>query len=232
MRRLPLLLLLLILLAGSPPGKASAVQEEPPTAQPGQPTPTPAAGEAEPQILSPGRGQALQGSVPVVVDTTTTDFQSVELTFAYADDPTGSWFWIYQGVQPVTGTMLVLWDTSVLTDGNYRLRMQVNFSDGRQETVFVEDLRVRNYTPVETNTPMPPTPTPTSAPAQSATPLPAQATPTTLPTPAQPTVIPPNPAIVERVDLAASAALGAMMVFGLFSLGALYRLARSLRRRR
>jgi hypothetical protein len=214
------------------------------------PTPTPPVqtnqatplGGDEIQIISPKDGQALQGSVPVVVDTTLLNFQTVELTFAYSDDPTDTWFWIYQGIQPVTGTMLVLWDTSTLTDGNYKLRMQVTFTDGSQQSVTIQDLRVRNYTPVETGTPLPPTPLPTRTPASTPTSLPAgsiqpsaaanPAAPVITAPVAQPAVVLGNPVSLDREDLLVSVGFGILVVFSLFLLGIIYRSARALRRRR
>ena len=173
-------------------------------------------------IQSPKSGQTLQGSVPVVVDTTVEGFQSVELSFSYANDAGGTWFLIYQGLQPVTGTMLALWDTSTITDGDYTLRLLVTFTDGSQKTSLRPDLRVRNYTPVETSTPAPLKPT--TAPAPAAT---LQASPVPTEKPLQPTAAPTlsgptNPAEIGQRDVLQSIARGVAGVFGLFLLGMLY----------
>jgi len=234
MRYLKSLVLFTVLAASLPMSAGQARQEQPTQPAPLQTILPTEQSDGSVQIISPKTGQALQGSVPVVVDTTTTNFQSVELTFGYMDDPTQTWFWIHQGIQAVTGTMLVLWDTSKLTDGNYQLRLQVNFTDGSQQTAVVRDLRVRNYTPIETSTPAPPTAvqtitikTTTATPALSA---PIQAT-TALSTrtPAAPFK---NPVSVSRQNILSSAGLGILTVFGLFALGLVYQAARSLRRRR
>jgi hypothetical protein len=184
----------------------------------------------EVQILSPLPGQALQGNVPVVVNTTTSDFKSVELTFGYNDDPSGTWFLIYQGIQPVTGTMLVLWDTSTITDGDYILRMVVSFMDGSQKMILVPGVRVRNYTPVETSTPEPVQPTETRVPVNTATatlaPIPTQPPQAT---PVGQTPIRPNAAELTQADVFSSVGKGILAVIGLFTLGLIYSAARTLR---
>jgi hypothetical protein len=194
------------------------------------------------QIISPKDGQALQGSVPIVVDTTTLNFQTVELAFAYADDPTDTWFWIYQGIQPVTGTMLVLWDTSTLTDGDYKLRMQVTFSDGSLQTAIIQDLRVRNYTPVETSTPPPPTPQPTRTPEITPSLFPSGSVQTEAAAVKTAATAPPaltapgvpigNPAALDREEILVSAGIGVLVVFCFFLLGLTYRSARTLRHKK
>lgn len=227
------LVLIAMLLSALPTVMAEARQEEPTP-----PAPSPASSTIEPaanavQILSPKDGQALQGSIPVVVDTTVTNFQSVELAFAYMNDPGETWFWIHQGIQPVTGTMLVLWDTSTLTDGNYQLRMQVTFSDGSQRSTTVKDLRVRNYTPIETSTPAPVTAMPTQAPPTSTrTPVPPVITQTLPSSPsAESATSNGNPITLSRTRVTTSAGLGILTVFALFALGTVYQAARSLRRK-
>ncbi len=82
---------------------------------------------------------------------------------------------------------------------------------------MVEGLRVRNYTPIETDTPAP---TATQAPGE---PPPPTLTPTASPTPvyATPTPLPPNPLQVstqEVTDTFLRGALGAAAVFALLGL--------------
>ncbi|MDZ4158471.1 MAG: hypothetical protein U1B80_01660, partial [Anaerolineaceae bacterium] len=61
---------------------------------------------------------------------------------------------------------LGIWDTTTITDGDYRLRVLVRLTDGRQLTTEVPSLRVRNYTPKGYYTPveMIPTATPVEMP--------------------------------------------------------------------
>lgn len=230
MRHALFFLFLFLMLMGLSAGHVDARQELQ------IPSATPPPGSAL-QIISPKPGQALQGSIPVVVDTTVENFQTVELTFRYTNDPTETWFLIYQGIQPVTGTMLVLWDTDAITDGDYILRMVVTFEDSNQKAITAPDLRVRNYTMVETNTP-PPAP-PTSTPAPPATPTPfARTTSAPLVTQfatevaIQITPIPTNPAELNRSDILTGAGKGAIAVVGFFILIGIYHRIRSKGRNR
>jgi len=207
---------------------AARPAQEAPTATPAdQPNPQAVAQNA--QIISPQPGQALQGNFPVVVDTTVQKFQSVELTFAYANNPTQTWFLIYQGIQPVSNGPLAAWDTSLITDGDYHLRMVVTFLDGSQQTVEVKGVRVRNYTPVETDTPLPVTPTPLPALADTLVPTVTPTYTPGLPRPSE-TPLPPNPAVLSQADIWLHAGEGALVIFGLFALGSLYYALRRLSR--
>ncbi len=211
MRRLPFLLLLFLMLIALSVNAAQARQLD----QQSTPTPQP---DDTIQILSPQTGQALQGSIPVIVNTTLENFQTVELTFGYAQDPSQTWFLIKQGIQPVTGTMLALWDTGMLTDGDYNLRMEVTFKDSSQKSVTVTGLRVRNYSPIETNTPLPPQPTATAAPARTPTFTPPFA-PSQVPpaAPPSPTPLARNPAELDQQELLDYAIKGVLIVVGLFA---------------
>jgi hypothetical protein len=106
---------------------------------------------------------------------------------------------------------LAEWDTSTLTDGNYILRLVVNRTDGSRVVVIVPSLRIRNYSPVETSTPTPP-----STPAASPTSLPGSGpnpTMTALPsaTTVPPTItpLPTNPAVLSQHDVSTSLLRGA-----------------------
>lgn len=214
-------------------GYAGALQQQPiPTTTPSTDSAliTPA-GDQEPQIISPTPGQALQGNVPIVVNTTLQNFQSLELTFTYSGESTASWFLIVQGIQPVINDTLVQWDTSTITDGDYDLRLEVTLIDGRKQTAIVKGIRVRNYSPVETETPTPAPPTATAAPAD--TPLPT-ITPSGAPSASPPTAtpIPSNPAALDEREIWISVGKGALAIAGLFALGGLYQMAHTGRRRR
>lgn len=191
-----------------------------------QSTPPPVA------ILSPQPGQALQGNVAIIANTAVPDFQSAELSFAYMDNPTNTWFFITQSNQPVTGSQLAEWDTSALTDGNYTLRLVVIKKDGSQLVAAVPGLRVRNYTPIETNTPAPPAPTVTPAPGSIPQPV-ATATPLPSPSlaPLAPTPLPPNPAQFGAQDMILSILQGILVIVAVFSVVGLYIAFRKLNRK-
>jgi hypothetical protein len=156
-------------------------------------------------IDSPRPGEAIQGIVAVIGSSDVNGFASAEISFEYMDDPTGTWFLIANNVQPVSKNTLATWDTTVITDGNYVLRLRVYLTDGSNKDILVTDLRVRNYTPVETPTPLPVAPEPTSVPTGTATsqPFPTPSFPT-------PTALGQNPAILAPADVTISILYGGL----------------------
>jgi hypothetical protein len=177
------------------------------------PVQAPKAQTSGPVMLSPRPGEAVQGVVTITGTSDSPGFVTSEVSFAYSDDPTGTWFLIASNSQAVTESTLTIWDTTVITDGNYVLRLRVILADGRFQDVFVTDLRVRNYTPVETPTPTAIIPEATPLPTITMTPLP-------FPTP---TELPPNPATLAPKDVSVSvlygglAAIAALLIFGLYT---------------
>jgi hypothetical protein len=151
-----------------------------------------------PVVISPRQGQVLQGVVTIKGSSDVSGFVSVEVAFAYAGDTTGTWFQIAKSNQPVSLDTLATWDTTTITDGDYILRIRVYLKSGSSIDVPVPNLRVRNYTPVETPTPEPTAilPTATMLPTLTVTPFP-------LPTP-----LPTNPAILTPVDVSKSIGYG------------------------
>lgn len=172
-------------------------------------------------IQSPKPGQALQGRQEIIGSFQVPDFGTAELLFAYADDPTNTWFLLQEYTQPITSTILAEWDTTLITDGTYTLRLVVARADGTQIEEKVSGLRVRNYTPIETDTPTPITQTAAPESLKTATPIP-----TSTPKPPTATPLPPNPAEVTPGKLGQAIAKGALGVFALFALLALYGMIR------
>lgn len=188
------------------------------------PTSTQTATVVPPQVtmISPQAGQALQGSVVIQGTSRIDGFKSAELSFAYASNPTGTWFMIALLDTPVVSGTLGTWDTTTITDGMYDLRLSAAREDDSQVTAFVKGLRVRNYTPIETSTPTPVTPTATLLPGELPT-----ATPTPLPTiTPTPTALPPNPVGLVPGDVGLSLGKGALGVAGFFALMGVYALVR------
>lgn len=176
-------------------------------------------------IQSPLSGQAIQGNIPILGNLGVTGFSSAELLFGYADNPTGTWFLI-QNITGITeGSPLAMWDTTTISDGTYTLRLVVRLADGSQVEQSVTGLRVRNYTPIETETPTPVTPT--VAPVMVGTPT-ATLTPTLLPP--TPTPFPPNPAQLTAQQYREGFGKGALAVFGFFALMGLYWIIQGRRR--
>jgi hypothetical protein len=167
----------------------------------------------------------LQGNVPILGTTLVAGFVSYEITFAYANNPTGTWFLIQSSTLPAAAAPLAYWDTTLITDGNYTLRLIVAQADGNQITVFIQGLRVRNYTPIETDTPTPlAAPSLTPQPGQAAdTPIPSATLPATATSiPPTPIPLPTNPAIITRVDYLSNLARGALVALVVFSLIGFY----------
>lgn len=159
-------------------------------------------------ITSPVEGQVIQGAVTVTGSSAMPDFVSAEISFSYPNDPTGTWFLVAQADQQVESGTLATWDTTLITDGNYTLRLHVTLADGSTRDVTVPELRVRNYTPVETSTPAP-------AAAADATPLPTVAPTATLyPTPTQ---LPSNPAEITSSEVWTSLLYGGLAVIVLIA---------------
>ena len=190
--------LLVVLLVISPRRTAEALT----------PTPTPTVSVS---ITSPQPLQALQGQVRIVGRTDVPGFRKATLFFGYAQDPTETWFLIAEKHIPSHDVLIGRWDTTVLTDGDYVLRLVVEDKQGHQYEATVP-VRVRNYTPIETPTPafsQEGTPQPVFTPAPTPTPTPVWPTPTPLP---------PNPAVLSTDALAQSAAYGAGAILGLLAL--------------
>lgn len=199
-------------------------------------TPTPPAVTAAPLpmvgLSAPLSGQALQGVVAIQGNTAIPGFSKSEVSFAYRDNPTGTWFLIAESETPVENGALAQWDTTRITDGEYELRLVVWLENGQQQITALTGLRVRNYTPVETETPTPTaSATATSLPGNTPEPT-TTPTPTDTPIPPTGTAFPPNPASLGPGDLVAALGRAALGVVGFFSLMGVYYSIRSLRKKR
>jgi len=170
---------------------------------------------AEIIVSSPQSNQIVQGVVVVSGTITVLGFSSYELSFSYNDDSTDTWFPLKTSSLPVVEGELGVWDTTVLTDGDYSLRLRVFLLDGSFQDVIMTDLSVRNYTAV-------PTPTITATAtnvvqfvvptAQLINPEPVTATPSI----ATPTPLPPNSASLETPSIAGALTRGALLTILLF----------------
>lgn len=175
--------------------------------------------ENVPAITSPEPGQALQGVVTVTGVSAVDSFQSAEIAFTYSNDPTGTWFLIQSSNQPEAGGILAIWDTTALTDNVYTLRLRVTRTDGNFVDAKVIDLRVRNYTPVETAT------SPALQPPEYSHVQPIE-TPKLSPSP-EPTSLAPNPAAFTPHDIFTSMGIGALVIVLIFAIfGIILRLRR------
>jgi hypothetical protein len=159
------------------------------------------------EITFPGPGNAVQGLVQITGTANIADFQSYRLEFSLQNAASPSWFLIHQQSSPVIDGILGEWDTSVLTDGEYMLRLSIYTQSNATTTVLVENIRIRNYSPIETDTPAPTSEDKVlvSTPTVIATP--------TSPPPSSPTPLPPNPIAISPNALQKAAITGIIIGF-------------------
>ena len=182
-----------------------------------------------PQIvfISPDPGQALQGTVLVIVKINFETTSLVKLSFSYRDDPRDTWFLIQELESANEQELSFEWDTTTITDGDYILRLFTSTDEG-EHIAYVPDLRVRNYSAVETNTPVP-----TSTPAPQDTQAPtATSTSTITPAPPTETMLPPNPAQITSNDIGKSIIKGTLITLSLFAIFGIYQFIRNRRRKK
>ncbi len=164
------------------------------------------------RIISPKTDEALQGSVDVVGTVTGIGFQFAEVSFQNAEAVQDTWFLIDQINQVVVDDVLVRWDTNALADGSYHIRVIAFYEDGHQIESIVRNLRLRNYTAIETLTTAEQS---KINPAVSQTPQPILATQT--PSRPTPTPLPPNELALSQESLlqvaVSGGALGGLSLF-------------------
>jgi hypothetical protein len=169
------------------------------------------------RILTPQKGSVLQGNIDIIGTATGIGFQYAEVSFRYQDSDAGDWFLIAQVAEIKVDDLLTNWDTSLIVDGDYQLRIQAYYEDGHQVESVIDDLRIRNYSPIETQIATPPS----SSNLQN-TNIPITITPSSSPTAQYATPLPPNEMVIEAGDLSQYAMRGAvigilvLIVFGLW----------------
>jgi hypothetical protein len=122
------------------------------------------------QLTSPTEGQALAGLVTISGSANHPEFTRYELAYGPDPNPNDAWQPFAEGNQPVDNGTLGTWNTSVVADGQYALRLRVIRKDSNYSEGFVRGLQVSNSGPGGTPTSSPPAPT---FPAEQAT-LPAE----------------------------------------------------------
>lgn len=177
-------------------------------------------------ISSPRDNAILRGQVVIRGSAADPNFWKYEVH--YAREPVGD-NWVLIGTvheQPVLDGVLETWDTNLVPDGAYSLRLRVVRKDGNYDERYVRGLSVVNAQPTET-------PTPEVTPTPTITPTPIPPTPTIIieqpvvhtPTP-QPTPTPgpllggeetPSPAFsVSPKELGGSFCYGSAIALALF----------------
>jgi hypothetical protein len=164
------------------------------------------------QIISPQPGGVLQGNVPIKGSGRTLKKLICEIEFSYAENPTNTWFQIYSGEIQEDQDLLGTWDTTMISDGIYTMRIKFFAQDRKEYVEVIPNLRVRNYSSIET---------PTAEPQNLVT----QASSTTSPTSyiqRTTTPLPLNPAQITNSDIISSIKFGIGLVLFLFFLGFIY----------
>lgn len=151
--------------------------------------------QQEPVITSPRDRDVVRGLLVIKGTATHPNFWKYEIHYAPEPNPTDQWMLLgLHEVQVVDGR-LETWDTTLVPDGTYSLRLRVVRQDGNYNEYYVRQISVSNAQPTETPTetptpeattriPLPPTPTviieqpPTATPRPTPTLGPAGATPT------------------------------------------------------
>ncbi len=126
-------------------------------------------------ITSPTDGQSLNGLVTVTGSANHPTFDRYELAYGPDPNPKDAWQVFETGKQPVDNGTLGTWNTAVVPDGGYMLRLRVVRKDSNYSEAFVHGLIVSNSAPVGTPTSIPPAATfpaeqPTFSPAEAALP--------------------------------------------------------------
>ena len=113
-------------------------------------------GQAIAQIASPAEGQTLTGLVAVSGSADHPEFARWELAYGPDPNPNDAWQPFATGDQPILNGTIGTWNTGVIADGQYALRLRVIRKDSNYDEAFVRGLQVSNSAPVGTPTSIPP----------------------------------------------------------------------------
>lgn len=166
-------------------------------------------------ITFPAPDSVISGETIVTGSTDILGFTSSQLDFSYASNPTDTWFTLQTSTQPEIDSPLAIWDTTLISDGDYVLRLRAFLDDGTFEETAIH-LKVQNDAPILTPTPVIAS-TPNKFGDQVPTPflVGASPTPTLTPRPT-PMPLPTNAASLNQTAIYASLGRGALVIIGLF----------------
>jgi len=108
------------------------------------------------QITSPTDSQAISGLVTISGSADHPDFARWELAYGPDPNPNDAWQPFAEGPQPVLNGTIGTWNTGVIADGGYMLRLRVIRKDSNYSEAFVRGLQVSNSAPIGTPTSIPP----------------------------------------------------------------------------
>jgi hypothetical protein len=161
-----------------------------------------------PRVDVPFEGDTVRGVVGIAGSTDIEGFKSSEVFFGFS--PESEWFSIGLQKEPVSNKVIANWDTTVITDGIYRIKVVVNKSDGRQVETIVNNIQVSNYTFSRVEADQVQNGSNSSVPDYIAGSI------------ATATAFPPNEAAVSKDDLIASIKDGIFWVIGIFLVTGIY----------
>lgn len=107
------------------------------------------------QITSPRDRSTVRGLAPIEGSATHAQFQKYEIHYGPEPNPGDQWTPVGGSpfTVPVVQGRLGLWDTTIIPDGIYSLRLRVVREDGNYDEYFVRGIQVSNLQPTETPTP-------------------------------------------------------------------------------
>lgn len=110
-------------------------------------------------ITSPTEGQLLQGNVTITGSASHHNFDRYELAYGPEPNPNDSWQGFGGNNQQVTDGQLGIWNTRVVADGTYTIRLRVIRKDSNYDEAFVRSVKISNQQPIGTPTFAVPPPT-------------------------------------------------------------------------
>lgn len=108
------------------------------------------------QITSPTDGETLSGLVTVTGTADQVQFARWELAYGPDPNPTDAWQPFASDTTPVLNGAIGTWNTAVIADGSYMLRLRAVRKDSNFSEAIVRGLQVNNSAPVGTPTSIPP----------------------------------------------------------------------------
>jgi hypothetical protein len=110
-------------------------------------------------ITSPTDGEQLRGNVAITGSASHPDFDRYELAYGPDPNPNDAWQVFSGNNQPVVNSALGVWNTNVVADGTYIIRLRVIRHDSNYIEAFVRGVKVSNQQALGTPTSILPAPT-------------------------------------------------------------------------
>ncbi len=184
----------------------------------------PAQATIAPSILiqSPRQGLPLQGIVTIEGKIRGEGFSGGKISFSYSGSKDPTWFFIADIVPESSDSsqanFIVNWDTTQITDGDYDVRVVAEYQNAGAIFELIPNLRIRNYSPVETSTPV--TAAENGSPGQSPTTSPETSTEDILVN--TPSALPVNPVVIKSDGFARALLGSGIFVALVFLTGGIY----------